>query len=187
MRQCSILKWSNTFNTKSFFKYLLYQAGFCQKIRGALKSVFQTDQNSQNYTMPPDKSSDGDEKYISLMVKVLFQMGWRNELEVFGMQLGDGWILVTRPILIDFHLVSLSGLGSGQVVARLGKSDCSALPTHSWRAKNRISSALKVKCLSRLDYKVERNSASKVLSKTRGQMSTWLLFSSFTIWSLQTD
>lgn len=114
-------------------------------------------------------------------------MNWKTS--VFGTLLVDAWVFVTKhPILIDFQLVSQSGLGAGQVYARLGKSHWSALPSHSWRAeKKRIFSALKVKCLSRLDYKVERNRTSKELSKTRGQMSTWLLFSSFTIWSLQTD
>lgn len=109
-------------------------------------------------------------------------MNWKTS--VFGTLLVDAW----AENLIDFQLVSQSGLGAGQMYARLGKSHWSALPSHSWRAeKKHIFSALKVKCLSRLDYKVERNRTSEVLSKTRGQMSTWLLFSSFTIWSLQTD
>lgn len=38
----------------------------------------------------------------------------------------------------------------------------------------------------RVEYKVERNPSYKALSKTKGQMRTWVLVSSFTIWFFQT-
>lgn len=115
---------------------------------------------------------------------------WFGRCQYLGcsLEIAGSWRQNTfLTVLIYFHLVQQSGRGAGQVYAWLGNSNWSALPSHAWRATNRIFLALKVKCLSRLDYKVKRNRTSKVLSKTRGQMSTWLLFSSFTIWSLQMD
>lgn len=81
-----------------------------------------------------------------------------------------------------------AALGKGQVHVGLRRIPAVRFAvTFQKSGKKRIFPVLKVKRLPRLDYKVEGNCTSEVVSKTRGQMSTWLLFSSFTICSLQTD
>lgn len=92
-------------------------------------------------------------------------------------------------VVADLISSLLVGGGGGPLYTVLDfrHSDWPVLESHFGRTeKMRTHVVLKVKSASRLEHRVQSNHSGEAASKTRGQMRTWLLFSSSTICCLQT-